>query len=209
MAYVVHDDKRTRSEEPRVAARRRSPDQARRVRTVRFALTEDEYAELSAAARQAGLARGANAAEATLSVARGAVTTPETGLRDAFYALDPGSGDQPAEDPPLATWLQVREGLTPHGYRHSQKTWMIEDGIPEILAEQRLGHQVPGMRGWYAHVSQRMRDELLTALQVRWEESLRQRAAIDPRSPLPLLDSLLAPYREGTAPATVHPIHGH
>jgi hypothetical protein len=53
---------------------------------------------------------------------------------------------------------------------------MIEDGIPEILAEQRLGHQVPGMRGWYAHVSQQMRDELLVALQVRWEESLRKRA---------------------------------
>ena len=27
--------------------------------------------------------------------------------------------------------------------RHSHKTWMAEDGIPEILAEQRLGHDVP------------------------------------------------------------------
>jgi hypothetical protein len=34
-----------------------------------------------------------------------------------------------------------------------------EDSIPEILAEQRLGHDVPGMRGLYAHVSQRMREE--------------------------------------------------
>jgi integrase len=118
----------------------------------------------------------------------------------------PGSGEQPADDPPLATWLPIKPGLTPHGYRHSQKTWMIEDGIPEILAEQRLGHQVPGMRGWYAHVSQQMRDELLVALQTRWEDSLRQRAAIDPHSPVPLLDDLLAPYRDGTAPATVHPI---
>ena len=97
----------------------------------------------------------------------------------------PGSGEAPADDPPLATWLPIKEGLTPHGYRHSQKTWMTEDGIPEILAEQRLGHQVPGMRGLYAHVSQQMRDELLAALQARWEESLRQRAAIDPRSPVP------------------------
>jgi hypothetical protein len=24
---------------------------------------------------------------------------------------------------------------------------MAEDGIPDILAEQRLGHEVPGMRG--------------------------------------------------------------
>lgn len=35
-----------------------------------------------------------------------------------------------------------------------------EDGIPEILAERRLGHEVPGMRGLYTHVSDRMRDDL-------------------------------------------------
>jgi hypothetical protein len=75
---------------------------------------------------------------------------------------------------------------------------MAEDGIPEILAEQRLGHQVPGMRGLYAHASERMRDDLKAALQARWEESLRARAAIAPRSPVPLLDQLLAPHREAT-----------
>ena len=69
---------------------------------------------------------------------------------------------------------------------------MAEDGIPEILAEQRLGHQVPGMRGLYAHASDRMRDDLKHALQTRWEDSLRARAAISPHSPLPLLDDLLA-----------------
>jgi hypothetical protein len=72
---------------------------------------------------------------------------------------------------------------------------MAEDGIPEILAEQRLGHQVPGMRGLYAHASQRMRDELTAALQHRWEQSLRERATLDPHSPVPLLDKLLAPFR--------------
>jgi hypothetical protein len=51
---------------------------------------------------------------------------------------------------------------------------MAEDGIPEILAEQRLGHQVPGMRGLYAHASQQMREKLTAALQARWEESLRR-----------------------------------
>ncbi len=95
---------------------------------------------------------------------------------------------QPSEDAPLTCWLPVKDGLTPHGLRHSHKTWMAEDGIPEILAEQRLGHDVPGMRGLYAHVSPRMREELLAALQGRWEESLRQRADIDPHSPVPLLD---------------------
>jgi hypothetical protein len=69
---------------------------------------------------------------------------------------------------------------------------MAEDGIPEILAEQRLGHELPGMRGFYAHVSQRMRDDLMAGLQARWEQSLRERAAIAPHSPVPLLDRLLA-----------------
>ena len=55
---------------------------------MRFALTDTEYAEVSAAARQAGLARGAYAAEATLSVARGEIATPDAPLRDAFHALD-------------------------------------------------------------------------------------------------------------------------
>lgn len=111
----------------------------------------------------------------------------------------PGSGKRPAADASLACWLPVRDGLTPHGLRHSHKTWMAEDGIPEILAEQRLGHEVPGMRGLYAHASLRMRDELTAALQTRWEESLRERAAIVPHSPVPLLDGLLASHREAAS----------
>ena len=112
-----------------------------------------------------------------------------------------GRGIQPIpEEVPLACWLPVKFGLTPHGLRHSHKTWMAEDGIPEILAEQRLGHEVPGMRGLYAHASDRMRDDLKHALQARWEESLRARAAIDTHSPVPLLDQLLAPFREPAAP---------
>jgi hypothetical protein len=107
----------------------------------------------------------------------------------------PGSGQQPGDDAPLACWLPVRDGLTPHGLRHSHKTWMAEDGIPEILAEQRLGHDIPGMRSLYAHVSHRMREELTAALQARWEESLQERASMNPQSPVPLLDSLLAPVR--------------
>ena len=69
---------------------------------------------------------------------------------------------------------------------------MAEDGIPEILAEHRLGHEVPGMRGLYAHTSDRMREDLKLALQARWEESLRERAALHEHSPVPLLDELLA-----------------
>jgi hypothetical protein len=75
---------------------------------------------------------------------------------------------------------------------------MAEDGIPEILAEQRLGHEVPGTRGLYAHASERMRDELKAALQARWEDALHERAAIHPHSPVPIPDQLLAPFRSET-----------
>jgi integrase len=105
-----------------------------------------------------------------------------------------------ADDTPLACWLPIKPGLTPHGLRHSHKTWMTEDGIPEILAEQRLGHEVPGMRGLYAHVSDTMRQDLTAKLQARWETSLMARAALHPHSPVPLLDELLAPYRPKPQP---------
>jgi Phage integrase family len=94
---------------------------------------------------------------------------------------------------PLASWLPLVPSLTAHGLRHGHRTWMAEDGIPDILAEQRLGHEVPGMRGLYTHVSDRMRDQLVRALQARWEDSLRARAAIRPHSPVPLLDEVAGP----------------
>jgi Phage integrase family len=115
---------------------------------------------------------------------------------DAGYANPRGHGIAIIrEDTPLACWLPIKLGLTPHGLRHSHRTWMAEEGTPEIHAEQRLGHQVPGMRGLYTHVSDRMRAELMQALQDRWEESLSERAALNPRSPVPLLDELLPPLR--------------
>jgi len=87
---------------------------------------------------------------------------------------------------------------------------MAEDGIPEILQALRLGHTVPGMRGVYTHVSDSMRTDLKDSLQARWEASLRDRAAISPHSPVPLLDGLLAPYRETPAKliSQILPIRG-
>jgi hypothetical protein len=66
-----------------------------------------------------------------------------------------------------------------------------EDQIADVLRSERLGHEEPGMRGVYGHVSQSMRDELTDALEARWQESLHQRAQITPRSAVPLLDKLL------------------
>jgi hypothetical protein len=63
---------------------------------------------------------------------------------------------------------------------------MAEDGIPEILAEQRLGHDVPGMRGLYTHVSPRMRDDLIAALQARWGKIAAGASQHRPALPRPL-----------------------
>jgi hypothetical protein len=89
VAYVLRDDEVHGDGQPAGARPRgRTRQQGRRGRTVRFALTDAEYAEVSAAARQAGLARGAYAAEATLAVARGIIATPDALLRDAVHAFD-------------------------------------------------------------------------------------------------------------------------
>jgi hypothetical protein len=44
--------------------------------------------------------------------------------------------------------------LLSHGLRHSHKIWMPEDGILGILAEQRLGLDIPGNKGQNGPVSE-------------------------------------------------------
>jgi integrase len=102
-----------------------------------------------------------------------------------------GSGQKPGEDATVASWLPVLRGVTPHGLRHGLQTWMDEDGIPEVLKTERMGHELPGMHGVYGHVSPAMRAELKDALQNRWDGALRQRAQLTPHSTVPILDGLL------------------
>ena len=73
-------------------SRRRPRQQAPRPRTVRFDLTEEEFAELEQAAGHAGLAKGAYAAEAALSAARGTAVEPDTAFREALGELMRASG---------------------------------------------------------------------------------------------------------------------
>ena len=101
----------------------------------------------------------------------------------------------------MASWLPVLRGLTPHGLRHGLQTWMDEDGIPEVLKAERMGHEMPGMHGVYGHVSPAMRADLKAALQERWERSLRERARLSPRSTVPALDARLA--AQTAAPAKI------
>ncbi|WP_192809760.1 tyrosine-type recombinase/integrase [Actinomadura rudentiformis] len=107
----------------------------------------------------------------------------------------PGSQKPPAEDVPLACWLPLRHGLTPHGLRHGHQPWMDNAGIPYVLQSERMGHEVPGMRGTYAHPTPEMRVALLTALQRLWEDALAERARMAPTSGVPILDALLAEHR--------------
>lgn len=73
-------------------SRYRPRQEAARVRSAKFRLTEDEFAELTEAAGRAGMAVGAYAAEAALSAARGAAAEPDTVLRDALGELMRAAG---------------------------------------------------------------------------------------------------------------------
>ncbi len=96
------------------------------------------------------------------------------------------------EDMPLASWLPVLADLTPHGLRHGHQTWMDEVNISYVLQSERMGHEVPGMRGIYSHVSPRMRATLVDDLQDMWETSLAERARLSPRSAVGALDAILS-----------------
>jgi hypothetical protein len=114
----------------------------------------------------------------------------------------PGSGQEPSPDVTLASWLPALHGLTPHGLRHGHQTWMDEDGIPEVLKTERMGHEMPGMQGVYGHVSQAMRADLKTALQERWKASLRARERLSAHSIVLPLERLLA--AQAAVPAKIH-----
>ena len=107
----------------------------------------------------------------------------------------PGTGQQPAGPVPVASWLPLRSGLTPHGLRHGHQTWLDDLGIRYVLQAERMGHEVPGMRGIYSHVTDGMRAELRSGLQELWEVSLRESASLGSRSAVAVLDDLLAPVR--------------
>jgi integrase len=87
----------------------------------------------------------------------------------------------------------VVPGLTFHGFRHSHKTWMIADGIPEVAQARRLGHTIPDkIQHVYSHVAPEVETRLLTALQTRWDTALadlRRTLQTPPAHPLAALTS--------------------
>ena len=123
---------------------------------------------------------------------------------DAAGRRCPGGGAPPAEDAALASWLPVLPRLTPHGLRHGHQTWMEEARVSDLLRAERMGHEIPGMRGVYGHVSPAMRADLKADLQERWAASLRDRARLSPRSIVPTLDGLLAGTQEAVTKISSH-----
>ena len=99
----------------------------------------------------------------------------------------------------LASWLPLRPGLTPHGLRHGHQTWLDELGVRYVLQSERMGHEVPGMRGVYSHITPRMRAERYEGLQELWEASLHERALLAERSAVPVLEGILAGRQSSTA----------
>ena len=101
----------------------------------------------------------------------------------------------PAGPVPVASWLPLRSGLTPHGLRHGHQTGLDDLGIRYVLQAERPGHELPGMRGIYSYVTDGMRAELQGGLQEFWESSLSQRASLVPQSAVAVLDDLLTSVR--------------
>ena len=91
-----------------------------------------------------------------------------------------------------ACWLPVAAGLTPHGLRHTHKTHMEELGVPARLQDDRMGHEDGSVQARYSHITAAMRQALLHGLAGLWESALDDRRAMSPRSPVGVLDRLLA-----------------
>lgn len=95
-----------------------------------------------------------------------------------------------------ACWLPIEPRLTPHGLRHTFKTLMEELGIPAKLMDELMGHFDGSVQARYSHVTKPMRERLLVGLTEMWEAALDARLAMSPRSPVAVLDRLLAERRK-------------
>jgi integrase len=77
------------------------------------------------------------------------------------------------DQPSLPSTVPVKPGLTFHGLRHSHKTWMIADAVPEVAQSRRLGHVLQNpMQETYSHVAVEVEQRLLAALNDRWEKAV-------------------------------------
>ncbi|MFI0479712.1 tyrosine-type recombinase/integrase [Actinomadura sp. 9N215] len=84
----------------------------------------------------------------------------------------PAWNGDPDHPDPNQRCAPVLRGFTFHEGRHTQRTWLAEDGVPDVARAARLGHKLPGMADVYEHVTPVMKEQVLRVLQKRWETSL-------------------------------------
>jgi integrase len=73
------------------------------------------------------------------------------------------------------TWTPIVPSMTFHGTRHTHKTWLIEDHIPEVAQARRLGHAMHNkIDDVYSHVAPSVETRLLQGLETRWQRSLER-----------------------------------
>jgi Phage integrase family len=89
------------------------------------------------------------------------------------------------------TWPDLTGHIHPHDYRHTHATWLEDSGLSKVIQMDRRGHAMPGMDRVYTHVTTEMRQRLCTVLEDLWQNAIRDRRAMSPRSPVALLDDVL------------------
>jgi integrase len=83
-------------------------------------------------------------------------------------------GNDTVREPRVRT-RAIKPGLTFHGLRHSHKTWMIADAMPEVAQSRRLGHKLPDkIQETYSHVATEVEQRLMTALHKRWTDAIAE-----------------------------------
>ena len=66
-----------------------------------------------------------------------------------------------------------KSGMTFHRLRHSHKTWMIADNVPEIAQARRLGHILDDkIQQTYSHVAAEVDTRLVDELAERWSKAV-------------------------------------
>jgi hypothetical protein len=89
-----------------------------------------------------------------------------------------------------------------HDLRHTHKTWLIEDDIPEVAQAKRLGHRLAGVRGIYSHVTPAMVTRIVDALETPVEDQrARSRRT---RGGMTIQDSMQGGRRDASPPLRRH-----
>jgi integrase len=148
-----------------------------------------------------GHPRHSNYAEDFLTpAAEGLHPTRQSTRRPVYVSAEPWpgipirKGNKRAKAADLAdgTWPNLTGKIKPHDYRHTHATWLEEAGLSKVIQMDRRGHALRGMDRVYTHVTTDMRERLCAVLEELWQNAIKERHALSPRSNVPLLDRALS-----------------